>query len=94
MLPDTIQDIVNNASGPLSREDLLMEESIRTLEIAIFNELNACIYRSQQNNQLDPELTKITAELQCALDIVQSAKTTEERQRVYQILRSLGKDFS
>jgi len=39
----------------------------------------------------DPELARMTAELQCALDIVQSARTQEERKRVYEILKNIGK---
>ena len=93
MIPESISSIISGESGPLSRDELLMEESIKTLEMAIFNELSACILRSEVIDGKDPELLKVTAELQCALDIVQRAKTTQERQRVYQILSSLGKNF-
>ncbi|MFT5521718.1 MAG: hypothetical protein ACI9IA_002323, partial [Enterobacterales bacterium] len=40
---------------------------------------------------MEPELSRLTAELQCALDIVQCAKTLDERKRVYEILMHLGK---
>jgi hypothetical protein len=93
MIPASISSILSGESGPLSKDELLMEESIKTLEMAIFNELSACLLRSEVDDRQDPELLKVTAELQCALDIVQSAKTTKERQRVYQILSSLGKNM-
>ncbi len=92
MLPDSIKSIVSDDKGPLSREELVIGESMRTLEFAIFSELNECLDEFDNNNGLvDPNLARVTAELQCALDIVQSARTNEEKRRVYEILKNIGK---
>ena len=92
MLPESIKQIFSENNGPLSREELVLGESIKSLEIAISNELNNCLYEiDQETLYMDPELSRLTAELQCALDIVQCARTLDERKRVYEILMSLGK---
>lgn len=91
MIPDLIKSIITGENGPLSREELVLGESMKALEFAIFNELNECLLEFDNKGKVDPELARITAELQCALDIVQSARTKEERKRVYEILKSLGK---
>ena len=92
MFPESIKSIITGKNGPLGYEDLLLGESMMALEFAISNELNECLQEYEKNKKsLDPELGRITAELQCALDIVQSARTKEERKRVYDILMSLGK---
>ena len=92
MIPESIQSIIDGQSGPLNREDLVMGESINTLELAIFNELKQCLLGYENNEDvLDPELIRITGDLRCALDIVQSARTNAERKRVYEILQYLGK---
>jgi len=91
MLPESIKAIFIDAKGPLTREELVLGESMKSLEFAIFNELNNCLNEfSSKVICQNPELARITAELQCALDIVQGAKTTEERKRVYEILMKLG----
>lgn len=92
MIPESIKLIIAGENGPLSREELVLGESMKALEYAIFNELNECL-KAVDNNSDCPniELARITTELQCALEIVQSARTNEERKRVYEILMSLGK---
>ncbi|PCJ46595.1 MAG: hypothetical protein COA74_13345 [Gammaproteobacteria bacterium] len=45
----------------------------------------------QETLYVNPELVRLTTELQCALDIVRGAKTIDERKKVYEILMSLGK---
>jgi len=92
MLPDSIESIIAGTTGPLSYEELLMGESMKALEIAIFNEINECLNEfDEKNGDIDPKLARVTAELQIALEIVQNANTKEERKRVYDILMSLGK---
>ena len=92
MIPDSIKSIFLADEGPLSHEELIMGESMKSLEFAIFSELNECLMEFENNkNPLDPELARITAELQCALDIVQSARTKTERKKIYEILKNLGK---
>lgn len=92
MLPESIKSIIDGNAGPLSRDEMVLGESMIALEFAIYCELNECIRENEKNtNGFNPELARITAELQCALDIVQSARTKEERKRVYDILISLGK---
>lgn len=92
MLPESIKKIFYTNTGPLTHEELVLSESIKSLEIAISNELNNCLYEiDQETLHMDPELSRLTAELQCTLDIVQCAKTLDERKRVYEILMSLGK---
>jgi len=67
-----------------------MGESIKALEFAIYSELNECVRKAKKDkNQCDHALVRTIAELQCALDIVQSAKTKEETRRVYEILKCL-----
>ena len=91
MIPEEIDKIVSNNAGPLSLEELEMGESVQALEYAIYNELHECLLEIENNTKTDPQLNRITAELQCALDIVQSAQTIDERKKVYDILMSLGK---
>ncbi|MCP3674103.1 MAG: hypothetical protein GY829_06485 [Gammaproteobacteria bacterium] len=91
-LPDSIKSIVSDDKGPLSREELVIGESMRTLELAILSELNECLDEFDNNSDLvDPNLARVMAELQYALDIVQSACTNEEKRRVYEILKNIGK---
>ena len=91
MIPEEINKIISDNAGPLSLEELEMGESVQALEYAIFNELHECLSEIESSNKTDPDLNRITAELQCALDIVQSARTIDERKKVYDILMSLGK---
>jgi len=88
MLPESIKSIVQNDKGPLNQDELVMGESIKALEYAIYSELNDCISKAKREGiPLDKGLSRNIAELQCALDIVQSAKSTEETQKVYEILK-------
>ncbi len=88
MLPESIQLIVQDDKGPLDQNELIMGESIKALEFAIYSELNACIVKAEREGiPLDKELSRNIAELQCALDIVQNTKSTEETQKVYEILK-------
>ena len=92
MLPESIKQIFSTNKGPLSHEELVLSESIKSLEIALSNELNNCLFEiDQETFHMEPELSLLTAELQCALDIVQCAKTFDEKKRVYEILMCLGK---
>lgn len=91
MIPENIVKIISEDAGPLSLEELEMGESVQALEYAIFNELHECLLEIKNSSKADPHLNRITAELQCALDIVQSARTIDERKKVYDILMSLGK---
>lgn len=91
MIPEAIANIISENAGPLSLEELEMGESVQALEYAIFNELHDCLLEIENSSKTDPHLNRITAELQCALDIVQGAKTIDERKKVYDILMSLGK---
>jgi len=92
MIPESVKSIVDGKSGPLNQEELLLGESMKALEFAISNELDECLLEfKNKDNYIDPELARVTVELQCALDIVQNAKTKEERRKVYKILMSLGK---
>ena len=82
MLPESITSIFSGKQGPLSYEELEMGEAMKALEFAIFKELNDCLDEAENNMiSINPELARITSELQCALDIVLSARTKEERQR-------------
>ncbi len=90
MIPASIKSIILDDEGPLNREELVMGESIKALEYAIHAELSECILRVRHGkDQEDCALYRTIAELQCALDIVQSAKTKEETRRVYEILKCL-----
>lgn len=92
MIPELIKSIIAGKSGPLDREVLEISESMQALEVTLFNELNDCLlaFKNIQDHD-DPALMRLTSELQCALDIVKSATTNEERDRIYEILSSLGK---
>ncbi len=90
MLPESIKSIVLNKKGPLDREELIMGESIKALEFAIYAELKECLKKAKtEKGKEEHGLTRTIVELQCALDIVQSAKTKEETRRVYEILKCL-----
>ena len=91
MIPEDIVKIISDNAGPLSLEELEMGESVQALEYAIFNELHECLSEIENSSKTDPQLNRITAELQCALDIVKNAQTIEERKKVYDILMGLGK---
>ncbi len=88
MLPESIKLIVQNDKGPLDQNELIMGESIKALEFAIYSELNVCLEKAKRDGiPMDKELTRSIAELQCALDIVQNTKTTEDAQKVCEILK-------
>ncbi len=90
MLPESIKLIVHDDKGPLDQNELIMGESIKSLEFAIYSELNAFIVKAgREGNPLDKELSRNIAELQCALDIVQNTKSTEETQKVFEILKNI-----
>lgn len=92
MLPDSIKAILVESEGPLGREELLMDESMKALEFAIYCELKECVQEFNNNKDAtDNELVNTIAELQCALDILQGANTNEARIKVYEILKSLGR---
>ncbi len=92
MLPNSIKAIVIGNKGPLAPDELLMGESMKALEFAIYSELQECMREfARTKNSEDTELTSIIVELQCALDILQCARTEEERIKVYEILKNIGK---
>ena len=92
MLPESLSLIVHEGKGPLNRDELVMDESMKALECAISSELLENVKKAKkQGNLQETEVIRTISELQCALDIIQGAKTKEEKQKVFEILRYSGK---
>jgi len=66
-----------------------ISEALRSIEAVLFEELSEMYLVLHQQTEQDLELLKNIAQLQCALDIVQSAKTHEEKAEVYDILQHM-----
>ncbi|NNJ72691.1 MAG: hypothetical protein HKP09_05870 [Enterobacterales bacterium] len=66
-----------------------ISEALKSIEAVLFEELSEMYLVLHQQTEKDLELLKNVAELQCALDIVQSAKTRDEKAEVYDILQHM-----
>jgi len=92
MLPESVSLIVHDGKGPLNRDELVLDESMNALEYTMHSELFEYIKKTKkQSDSLDPEVTRNIAELQCALAIIQGANTKEEKLKIFEILKCLGK---
>ena len=63
-------------------------ESLKSAEVVLFRELSSC-YQELQNQELNIESLRNLAKIQCALDILQSTNTTEDKAMVFDILKSV-----
>jgi len=90
MIPDSVTKILNNGAGPLSTSELHIGEALKVMELELFCELNDCYFELDNKPQeIDSGLLREIAEIQCALDIVQSAKSVDEQLTVYNILKNI-----
>ena len=69
-------------------------QALKSMESKLFNELSRMHLDLQQQPKHDLESLTNVASIQCALDIVQSAKTPEEKATVYDILHHLNRPAS
>ena len=69
-----------------SEEDFT--ESLKSAEVVLFRELSSC-YQELQNQEMNIDSLKNLAKIQCALDILQSTNSTEEKAMVYDILKAV-----
>lgn len=72
-----------------SRTASEISERLKSMEVQLFEELSNSYLELHQQADYDIDSLRNVAQIQCALDIVQSAKTTQEQATVYDILQQL-----
>ena len=82
-----VTNIIDIAMHRASDDDNL-SKAFHSLETALNHELASCFKTLNSCNEQPPmSLLESIAQIQCALDIVQSADTPEDRLHIYSILK-------
>ena len=88
----SVTDFSTHSSNYLNSEvSRQIAEKLKSMEAVLFEKLSDSHLKIEQQAEFDIESLRTVAQLQCALDIVQSAKTAEEKATVYDILKQLKK---